>query len=45
MKRKKRSSKNNTRIVDPNSSNYETDLLKENLKSKYKDYDYGLSDW
>ena len=31
--------------VDPNSSNYETDLLKENLKSKYKDYDYGLSDW
>ena len=45
MKRKKRSSKNKSQMIDPNSSNYETDLLKENLKNKYKDYEYGLSDW
>ena len=31
--------------LNPNSSSYETDILKENLKNKYEGYDYGLSDW
>lgn len=31
--------------LDPNSSTYQSDLLKQELKNKYKDYEYGLSDW
>ncbi len=33
------------RIIDPNSSDYNSQLLKENLSSKFSGYDYGLSDW
>jgi len=31
--------------LDPSSPTYQTDLLKQELKNKYKDYEYGLSDW
>ena len=35
------------RIVQqsPNAPNYESQLLKEQLKKKYGDYKHGLSDW
>lgn len=36
---------NNGRKLDPNSANYHTDLMKEGLRSKFKDYNYDLSDW
>jgi len=32
-------------IIDPNSSDYNNQVLKETLKSRYADYEYGLSDW
>lgn len=32
-------------ILDPNSSDYNNQVLKEALKSRYTDYEYGLSDW
>ena len=32
-------------ILDPNSSDYNNQVLKEKLKSKYAGYEYGLSDW
>ena len=32
-------------ILDPNSNDYDNQVLKERLKSKYADYEYGLSDW
>ncbi len=47
-KRKKRRNNNvvgNGPKIDPNSSNYHSDLMKAELKKKYEDYDYGLSDW
>jgi hypothetical protein len=45
MKRKSKMMVNNERKVDPNSANYNFELLKVGLKDKFKDYDYGLSDW
>jgi hypothetical protein len=35
----------NGRKLDPNSANYHSDLMKEGLRSKFKDYNYDLSDW
>ena len=32
-------------ILDPNSPTYQSEFLKQELKNKYKDYEYGLSDW
>ena len=37
--------KRETGILDPNSNDYDNQVLKEKLKSKYTDYEYGLSDW
>ena len=31
--------------LDPNAPNYESQLLKEQLKRKFGDYKHGLSDW
>jgi hypothetical protein len=31
--------------IDPNKSDYYSQLLKENLKNKFDGYEYGLSDW
>lgn len=31
--------------IDPNSPNYGSQLLKQQLKNKFADYEYGLSDW
>lgn len=36
---------NNGRKLDPNSANYNADLLKAGLRDKFKEYDYDLSDW
>lgn len=45
----KNGSKNNnssrTIVINPNSSDYNSQIMKANLNSRYKDYDYGLSDW
>ena len=35
--------RNNT--IDPNSPNYGSQLLKEQLRNKFAGYEYGLSDW
>ena len=43
--KKKDKAKKGHRIIDPNSSDYNSQLLKENLRSKFSGYDYGLSDW
>jgi hypothetical protein len=45
--RKKRSNMliNNRRKLDPNSANYNVELLKTGLRDKFKEYDYDLSDW
>ena len=43
--KKKDKAKKCHRIIDPNSSDYNSQLLKENLRSKFSGYDYGLSDW
>lgn len=32
-------------IVNPNSPEYNSQMMKANLKDKYQGYDYGLSDW
>jgi len=40
-----KSGKMRNTIIDPNSPNYSYQLLKEQLRSKFKGYDYGLSDW
>lgn len=45
MTKKKSVLLNNGRKLDPNSINYDSEYLKAELKNKYKDYDYGLSDW
>lgn len=42
---KKRSNINNGGKLDPNSANYNVDLLKAGLKDTFKGYDYDLSDW
>lgn len=42
---KKRSNISNGRKLDPNSANYNVDLLKAGLKDTFKGYDYDLSDW
>ena len=44
-KKQKKGNKNRNHIVDPNSSDYNNQLLKANLRDKFKGYDYGLSDW
>ena len=31
--------------IDPNSPNYGSQLLKQQLKNKFAGYEYGLSDW
>lgn len=36
---------NRTITVNPNSSDYNSQIMKADLKNKFKDYDYGLSDW
>lgn len=33
------------RMLDPNSSDYNSQLLKERLKSTFSGYSYGFSDW
>lgn len=43
--KKKDKAKKGHRIIDPNSSDYDNQLMKENLRSKFSEYDYGLSDW
>lgn len=32
-------------VINPNSSDYDNQLMKANLSDKYKGYEYGLSDW
>lgn len=47
-KRKRRNKKglvNNGINVDPNSANYDAELMKAELRNKFKDYNYDLSDW
>lgn len=44
-KKKKNRKKSGNRIVNPNSSDYNSQLLKANLKKKFDGYEYGLSDW
>lgn len=34
-----------TIILNPNSSEFNNQLLKENLRDKFEGYEYGLSDW
>ena len=36
---------NRQEIIDTNSADYNNQLLKANLRDKFKGYDYGLSDW
>lgn len=31
--------------IDPNSPDYGSQLLKQQLRNKFAGYDYGLSDW
>ena len=31
--------------IDPNSPNYGSQLLKQQLRKKFAGYEYGLSDW
>lgn len=44
-KKLKKGNKTRNQIIDPNSSDYNNQLLKANLRDKFKGYDYGLSDW
>ena len=49
-KKKKHGKANNTQKlrnnpIDPNSPDYGSQLLKQQLRSKFAGYDYGLSDW
>ena len=41
----KKNDSNQKITVNPNSSEYDSQMMKANLKSKYDGYDYGLSDW
>lgn len=36
---------NHGRKLDPNSANYNVELLKSGLKDTFNEYDYDLSDW
>jgi hypothetical protein len=49
-KKKKHGKANNVKKlrnnpIDPNSPDYGSQLLKQQLKNKFEGYDYGLSDW
>ena len=44
-KKKGNGKKSGNRIVNPNSSDYSSQLLKANLRKKFDGYEYGLSDW
>ena len=44
-KKKKGKKVENRIMLNPNSADYSTQLLKANLKKKFGGYDYGLSDW
>ena len=44
-KKKRNGKKSGNRIVNPNSSDYSSQLLKANLRKKFDGYEYGLSDW
>ncbi len=44
-KKKKDGKKSGNRLVNPNSSDYSSQLLKANLGKKFDGYEYGLSEW
>lgn len=44
-KRRRKGDVNTGLQLNPNSSSYESDMLKASLKNKYEGYDYDLSDW
>lgn len=41
----KKNNESHNILVNPNSSEYNSQIMKANLKDKYKEYEYGLSDW
>lgn len=44
-KAEKNTAKRTPGIINPNSTDYRSQVLKENLRSKYEGFEYGLSDW